>query len=131
MNQPHQWEWMLRRIPVTDIWGIAKRMARRLEDLNIRSGWDLATSNPKMVRRRSNVCVERTIEELNGHACLALEELPPAKKQIYCTRSFGNKATTLQPVLEAVTLYATRAAEKLRPAPPGPDPAYIHPHIAL
>jgi len=114
MNQPHQWEWMLRRIPVTDIWGIAKRMARRLEDLNIRSGWDLATSNPKMVRRRSNVCVERTIEELNGHACLALEELPPAKKQIYCTRSFGNKATTLQPVLEAVTLYATRAAEKLR-----------------
>lgn len=114
MTQAHHWEWMLKRIPVTDIWGIARRMARRLEDLNIRTGWDLATSNPKQVRRRSNVCVERTIEELNGHSCLALEELPPAKKQIYCTRSFGNKATTLQPVLEAVSLYATRAAEKLR-----------------
>jgi DNA polymerase V len=107
-------EWVLRRTPVAGVWGVAKRMAARLAELQIITAWDLATANAKVVRRRSSVCLERTIEELNGRACLALEELPPAKKQIYCTRSFGKKATTLQPVLEAVTLYATRAAEKLR-----------------
>ncbi len=114
LDEPHKWEWALRRVPVTAVWGVAKRMATRLEALDIRSAWDLATANPKIVRRRSSVCLERTIEELNGRPCLELEELPPARKQIYCTRSFGKKARELQPVLEAVSLYATRAAEKLR-----------------
>lgn len=45
---------------------------------------------------------------------MELEEHPPAKKQIYCTRGFGVKATSLPPIKEAVSLYASRAAEKLR-----------------
>ncbi|WIO73155.1 Y-family DNA polymerase [Porticoccaceae bacterium LTM1] len=114
LDQPQKWEWLLRRLPTTAVWGIAKRMARRLEEINIYSAWDLASSNPKWVRQRSSVCLERTIEELNGHPCLELEELPPAKKQIYCTRSFGKSATDLHTVQEAIALYATRAAEKLR-----------------
>ena len=114
LDEPHKWEWVLRRMPVKAVWGVAKRLAARLEEMNIRSAWELARANPKAVRRRSNVCLERTIEELNGRPCLALEQLPPPRKQIYCTRSFGNKARELQPVLEAVSLYAARAAEKLR-----------------
>ena len=114
LDQAYKWEWVLRRVPVTAVWGVAHRMAARLADMNIYTGWDLATANPKMVRRKTSLLVEQTIEELNGRACLSLEEIPPAKKQIYCSRSFGNKARTLQPVLEAVALYAARAAEKLR-----------------
>ncbi len=113
-DTPPNWEWVLRRVPVTAVWGVARRMADRLAELNITTAWDLAVANPKSVRQRSNVCLERTIEELNGRPCLALEELPAAKKQIYCTRSFGNKAKDVQPVLEAISLYAARAAEKLR-----------------
>lgn len=114
LDTPHKWEWLLRRVPVTTLWGVARRQANRLAPLGISSAWDLASANPKVVRKHSSVCLERTIEELNGKACLQLEELPSAKKQIYCTRSFGKKATRLQPVLEAVSLYAARAAEKLR-----------------
>ncbi|QFT54425.1 DUF4113 domain-containing protein [Microbulbifer sp. THAF38] len=66
------------------------------------------------MRRRINVNIERTIEELNGIPCLGLEEEPPAKKQIYCTRPFGEKLTDLALILQAATLYASRAAEKLR-----------------
>jgi DNA polymerase V len=114
LDEPYKWEWVLRRVPVTAVWGIAKRMAARLDDLTIRTAWDLATANPKIVRSKTTVCVERTIAELNGVPCLVLDEVPPAKRQIYCTRSFGNKATSLQPVLEGLSLYAARAAEKLR-----------------
>jgi len=114
LDAAHKWQWLLRRVPVATLWGVAKRQANRLATLDIYSAWDLASANPKVVRRLTNVCLERTIEELNGNACLLLEEQPPAKKQIYCSRSFGKKATRLQPVLEAVSLYATRAAEKLR-----------------
>ncbi len=113
LDQPHKWQWVLRRVPVTDVWGVGKRLARRLDDLNIRSAYDLASANPKIVRRASSINLERTIEELNGRPCLALDELPPAKKQIYCTRSFGNKATELPPILEAISLYASRAGENL------------------
>ncbi len=114
MDQPHKWEWFLRRIPVTDIWGVATRLARRLEPLHIRTGWDLACANPRQVRRYTSICLERTIAELNGNPCLALEEFPPAKKQIYCSRRFGKKATELRHVQEGIALYASRAAEKLR-----------------
>lgn len=114
LDERHKWEWLLKRTPVTGVWGIAKRLARRLADLRIYTAWELATANPKAVRRASSVNLERTIEELNGRPCLALEELPPAKQQIYCSRSFGSKSATMKPVLEAVSLYASRAAEKLR-----------------
>ncbi|MCP4001730.1 MAG: Y-family DNA polymerase [Gammaproteobacteria bacterium] len=114
MDKPHKWEWYLRRIPVTAIWGVAKRLARRLEPLQIHTAWDLASADPKAVRRISSINLERTIKELNGTPCLTLDELQPARQQIYCTRSFGKKATELQPVLEGISLYAARAAEKLR-----------------
>jgi DNA polymerase V len=89
-------------------------MAARLQDLGIHTGLDLAKADPKYVRRHTNVMMEKMIRELNGEACLALEDIPSPKKQIFCTRSFGHKATELQPIQEAITLYATRAAEKLR-----------------
>ncbi len=114
LDKAEKWEWVLRRVPVTDIWGIAQRTAKHLKRLQISTAYDLARADPSYVRRHTNVCVERIIHELNGIPCLALEERPPDKKQIYCTRSFGKKATTLQPVLEALSLYASRAAEKLR-----------------
>jgi len=106
MDKPHIWEWFFRRIPVTDIWGVVGRLAKRLEPLNIHTGWDLASANPKQIRRVTSVNLERTIAELNGVPCLTLDELPPAKKQIYCTRSFGTKATELRPIQEAISLYA-------------------------
>jgi DNA polymerase V len=114
LDEPHKWQWYLQRVPVTAIWGVASRLAKRLEPLHIHTAWDLASANPKAVRRLTSINLERTIAELNGEPCLALEELPPAKKQIYCTRSFGKKATELQPVLEGISLYAARATEKLR-----------------
>ncbi|QEM80200.1 Y-family DNA polymerase [Halomonas binhaiensis] len=114
LDEPHKWEWLLKRTPVTGIWGIAKRLARRLEELNIYTAWDLATANAKVVRRASSINLERTIEELNGRPCLALEDVPPAKKQIYCTRGFGKRLDTLEPIQEAVALYASRAIDKLR-----------------
>ena len=56
----------------------------------------------------------RTVRELQGMSCISLEQAPPPKKQIACTRSFGHAITTLPPLIEAVSEFTTRAAEKLR-----------------
>jgi DNA polymerase V len=114
LEREDQREWLLHQTPVKDIWGIGERLSARLNETGIYTGWELANANTKHLRRRFSVNIERTVEELNGVSCIGLEEIPPAKKQIYCTRSFGKKATTLEPILEATSLYASRAAEKLR-----------------
>lgn len=114
LDSPQKWEWVLRRLPVTKVWGVGDRLAKRLVELDIYTAWDLASSHAKQVRKRSSVSLEKTIEELNGRACFEFEELPPAKKQIYCTRGFGNKLTEQAPIAQAVSLYVRRAAEKLR-----------------
>tara|TARA_R110002094_G_scaffold63029_8_gene73418 strand:- start:3477 stop:4733 length:1257 start_codon:yes stop_codon:yes gene_type:complete len=114
LDSPHKLQWLLPRVPVTKVWGVGLRTGKKLADLSIYTAGDLAISNPKTIRRHFSVCLERTIEELNGKVCLELEDIPPDKKQIYCSRSFGEKPSELDPLLQAVGLYACRATEKLR-----------------
>jgi DNA polymerase V len=114
LDAPHKWEWVLKRADVQDIWGVGKRLAQRLRHANIHTAWDLSTANPKIIRKMSNVNVERTIRELNGVSCIELEAVLPDKKQIYCTRSFGQKATDVVTLRKALVHYASRAAEKMR-----------------
>lgn len=114
LENEHQREWLLRRVAVNDIWGVGSRLSEKLNKLDIYTGWDLANANSKNIRKKFSVCLERTIEELNGISCLELDELPPAKKQIYCTRSFGEKLFEIEPIIQATSMYAGRSSEKLR-----------------
>ncbi|KMG76295.1 protein SamB, partial [Klebsiella pneumoniae] len=45
---------------------------------------------------------------------MSLEEAPPVKQQIVCSRSFGEKITEYDSLRQAVCQYAERASEKLR-----------------
>jgi len=58
--------------------------------------------------------LERTAQELNGIPCVPWEDVPPGKKQIMCSRSFGRPFQKLSDLEEAVAHFATRAAGKLR-----------------
>jgi DNA polymerase V len=54
------------------------------------------------------------VTELNGVACMSLEEVAPNKQQIQSSRSFGEYVYDLAPLKEAVASYIAIAAEKLR-----------------
>ena len=56
----------------------------------------------------------RTQRELQGIACADLQEVEPDRKQIVVSRSFGRECVERDDVLEAVSTFAVRAAEKLR-----------------
>ena len=58
--------------------------------------------------------LERTVREIQGQPCIDLEHVVPAKKENACTRSFRQPTTRLADLVEAVTEFAARAAEKLR-----------------
>ncbi len=101
-------------VPTNTLWGVGRRLSARLELMGIKTALDLARANPKDIRRHFSVNLERTIRELNGEACFDLEQQPPAKKQIYCSRMFGYKVTQLLELEQAVSQYAGRACVKLR-----------------
>ncbi|KQM80491.1 Y-family DNA polymerase [Xylophilus sp. Leaf220] len=99
---------------VGDIWGVGRRIGAKLVEGGILTALDLARMDPAVIRNGWSVVLERTVRELQGISCVDLEDLPPAKKEIACTRSFGRPVSELPELIEAVSTHASRAAEKLR-----------------
>jgi len=102
------------QIKVGEVWGIGKRGAKRLQQMGINSAEELKYSSAKHIRSEFGVTMERIVAELNGEACIGLEEITPSRQQIICSRSFGVPITTLTDLKQAVISYTARAAEKLR-----------------
>jgi len=105
---------LLNLTDISEVWGIGSRLAGRMQALGISTALQLADSNTSMIRKNFDVIIERTARELRGESCLALEDAPPPKQQIVNSRSFGERVTRLDDMQQAVVLYATRGAEKLR-----------------
>lgn len=97
-----------------DIWGIGRRIGEQLRAEGLTTALDVVRMDPTTARRRWSVVLEKTVLELRGIACMAFEDVPPAKKEIASTRSFGRPVTELADLLEAVSEFASRVAEKLR-----------------
>ncbi|AHI98661.1 Error-prone, lesion bypass DNA polymerase V (UmuC) [Vibrio parahaemolyticus UCM-V493] len=114
LTNPDRQRRLLALVPVDDVWGVGRRLSKRLNALGITTALDLANASPRAIRDQFSVVLERTVRELNGESCIELEEIPPIKKQIVCSRSFGVKVTHFELLREAVCEYATRATEKLR-----------------
>lgn len=113
MTRPERLEWMY-GVEVGDVWGVGRRIAQRLEAMNIHTVFELRNASPKEIRTHFGVVMERTCNELRGISCLELEDIAPPKQQIMSSRSFGTPVETLAELREAVATYIARAAEKLR-----------------
>lgn len=107
-------DWVLRNTEVKEVWGIGRRMTAHLEAMGVRTAMDLAKADPRMLRDKFSVVVEKTARELAGTPCLELDEADPPKQEICCSRMFGKRLTELAPIKQAVATYTARAAEKLR-----------------
>ncbi len=99
---------------VGEVWGVGRRSVDNLGKLGIQTVLDLKRASAKRLRERFSVVFERIVAELNGVACLELDDVVPDKQQIICSRSFGTLTSLLPDLEQAVIAYATRAAEKLR-----------------
>jgi len=111
---PSELQAVLAATAVGEIWGVGRRISAQLMEGGITTALDLARLDPAMVRSRWSVVLERTVRELQGTPCIALQDAPDPKQEIACTRSFGHFITELSDLNEAVTEFASRAAQKLR-----------------
>lgn len=101
-------------LPVDEVWGIGRRISKKLDAMGIKTTLQLADADIRFIRKHFSVVLERTVRELRGEPCLGLEEFAPTKQEIICSRSFGERLTEYEHMRQAICSYAARAAEKLR-----------------
>lgn len=104
----------LGRMELTDLWGVGRRLAARLQALGISTPLELLWTDPRFIRERFSVVLERLVLELRGTPCVDLEEVTPDRKSLIASRSFGRPVETLAELQEAVATYTARAAAKMR-----------------
>ena len=114
LSNPERQRKLMALLPVEDVWGIGRRIAKKLDAMGIKTVLQLADTDIRFIRKHFSVVLERTIRELRGEPCLAFEEFTPTKQEIICSRSFGDRITDYEDMRQAICSYANRAAEKLR-----------------
>lgn len=109
-----EWISILSSIEVSEVWGVGRKLTSRLQTLGVSSVLDLYQQDASFLRSQFGVVMERTVRELQGVACMELEEVPADKQQIISSRSFGRPISDLSELNEALSSYISRALEKLR-----------------
>jgi DNA polymerase V len=104
----------LAKLPASEVWGIGRQQTLFLRENGIRTALELKNAPDQWVKKNLSVTGFKIVSELRGISCLPLETAPTPKKGIISSRSFGRAITNLNELEEAVALYTTRAAEKLR-----------------
>lgn len=114
LSRPEHQRWLMAKLAVGEVWGVGRRMSKKLEGMGINTVLQLADADIRFIRRHFSVVLERTVRELRGESCLEMGEFASAKQEIICSRSFGERITEFEDMRQAISSYASRAAEKLR-----------------
>ncbi|WP_298768300.1 Y-family DNA polymerase [uncultured Shewanella sp.] len=114
---------MLKRVSVGDVWGIGRKLAKKLTCINVNSAYELSRlsykqaydSRKKLLASGFNVEVSRIIAELNSDKVNTWEQAHADKQQIFSTRSLGERVVDDENALcQALCLHADIAAIKMR-----------------
>lgn len=104
----------LANIDIEDIWGVGRQYAKLLRSHGITTALKLKNADLKWIRKHMTVFGERMVLELRGTCCIPLEDAPPPKKSIICSRTFAKKITSHEDLDQALASFIARATEKLR-----------------
>lgn len=99
---------------VDEVWGVGRKHAESLNRIGIKTVAELRRMDANDIKRLFNVVLARTVMELQGVPTVDLDKNVAVKKQIMSSRSFGKNIETVDELQEALTIYISRAAEKLR-----------------
>jgi len=104
----------LQQMKLDDVWGIGRKLSIKLGLLGVKTAYDLANRSPKSMRQQFGVTVERTVEELNGVKCLNWDDVQSPKKEIFSTRSHGQRIVNYNDLRKALTTHAVKVCNKAR-----------------
>ena len=105
---------LLSQIPVDEVWGVGRRLTKRLSEYGIHTALELREAHTQTLRSAFGIVMEKTQRELQETQCIELQEVAPDKKQIVSSRSFGQMVTELPVLQDALSTFVANACVKLR-----------------
>lgn len=99
---------------LTDVWGIGRRLGKKLVQKNLSDALEFADLPVNKVREWLNVNGERTWRELNAMPCDDYAPQEPDHQQICTSRSFSPSLDSLEQLREAIASFCDNTARKLR-----------------
>ncbi|MGI8394468.1 hypothetical protein [Leucobacter sp. W1038] len=64
-----QLERIMESLPTTELWGVAGRTGKKLAAIGVHTVRDLRDADPKLIRKKFSVVLQRTVMELRGIPC--------------------------------------------------------------
>ena len=104
---------LLKSVEVGDLWGIGRQSAKKLNRIGIYTSYDFYQSDVGVIETLLGVNGKKIYKELYGSSCIPIEAIPPARKQIVSSRSFGCDLKDFDELNQALTNLTRRAVNKL------------------
>lgn len=98
---------------IEDVWGIGRRLSKRLQAMQIHTALDFTQLPDEFLRQRFSIVELRLKHELEGKERLEMEKVQN-KKSIATTRTFERSMDDFEQIKERVTTFASVCAQKLR-----------------
>lgn len=103
----------LKWLPIEDVWGIGRRLTKRLIQLGIHKAYDFIQLSDAYILKNFSIVELRLKNELEGKSVLKLNEITH-KKTIATTRTFEKATKDYHYIRERISTFAVSCAEKLR-----------------
>ena len=104
---------LLKSVEVGDLWGIGRQSAKKLNRIGIHTSYDFYQSDVGVIETLLGVNGKKIYKELYGSSCIPIEAIPPARKQIVSSRSFGCDLKDFDELNQALTNLTRKAVNKL------------------
>ena len=105
---------LLKQIAVEEVWGVGRKLTKRLANHNVHTVDDLRHAHVPTLRAEFGVVMEKIQRELQEVPCIELQEIQPDKQQIISSRSFGGMVSELVVLQDALSTFVANACAKLR-----------------
>ncbi|MDE5773578.1 MAG: Y-family DNA polymerase [Muribaculaceae bacterium] len=102
-------------LPISELWGVGRRLTRRLYEAGIYTIADFARRDKSWVRSRLGINGEKSWLELHGYSCIELEHVErQLQDSISESRTFPIDIDDYDYLRARIAIYAADCAKKLR-----------------
>ena len=105
---------ILKKIDVGDIWGVGRKISKKLKSYQIYTAYQLKNTSHEWMRSKFHLPGLRTLLELQGKPCYSESVSTDFQKSLSYSNSFGTPIDSYTHLQESVAHYITQAAAKLR-----------------
>ena len=105
---------VLAETPVSDIWGVGRRLAPQLTRAGVHTALDLMKVNERWIHSQFGINGVNMLQELRGVVVYSFADVKVPQKTLMVSRSFGHTVKGLHELETAVASFASQAAYKLR-----------------